>query len=135
MTLPRNACISDSLLASRFSPRKRISPPVKQAIGLGSSPSTEKPVTDLAAARLADQTQDLVLAHAQVHAVERLDHAAQTAKLEPQVADLEQIVGGHQRFILGSSTSRSPSPTKLKASTRAKMARPGNVPIHHCCRM
>ena len=32
---------------------------------------------------------------------------------------------------LGSSTSRSPSPTRLKASTMTKIAAPGNTAIHH----
>src|SRR5207249_12235829 len=33
--------------------------------------------------------------------------------------------------VRGSSTSRRLSPRKLKASTTVKIARPGNVPIHH----
>src|SRR6185436_20645888 len=55
----------------------------------------------------------------------------------PQVAHTQHRIA-HRLLLasimvrcLGSSTSRSPSPTRLKASTMTKIAAPGNTAIHH----
>src|SRR3546814_19267021 len=48
-------------------------------------------------------------------------------EVDGEVADLEQA---HERFIFGSSASRSPSPNRLMARTVIRMARPGKVTTH-----
>src|SRR6478735_5430702 len=57
--------------------------------------------------------------------------------VHPQVAHTQHGIA-HRLLLasimvrcLGSSTSRSPSPTRLKASTMTKIAAPGNTAIHH----
>src|SRR5262249_50019336 len=59
------------------------------------------------------------------------------ADAHPQVANAQDGVG-HCLLLasimvrcLGSSTSRSPSPTRLNASTMTKIAAPGNTAIHY----
>src|SRR5581483_11719786 len=54
--------------------------------------------------------------------------AALARKRDAQVVDLEQA---HRCSVRGSKKSRRLSPMKLNASTIVKIARPGNVPIHH----
>src|SRR5262249_32069225 len=50
-----------------------------------------------------------------------------------QSVDLEQAhwISCCRKPVRGSNTSRRLSPRKLNASTTVKIARPGNVPIHH----
>src|SRR3546814_18240152 len=48
-------------------------------------------------------------------------------EVDGEVAYLEQA---HERFIFGSSASRSPSPNRLMARTVIRMARPGKVTTH-----
>src|SRR5205085_10820501 len=56
----------------------------------------------------------------------------QTAELHAQPLDFQRGDAGHARTRRrGSNASRSPSPTKLTASTVRKMARPGNTVSHH----
>ena len=90
-----------------------------------------EPGDGLAAAGLTHESDDLALVHGEVDAVERLHHSAHAAELQPEVAHLEQLVHAVYLFERGSSTSRRPSPTRLNASTRMKMARPAKAPIHH----
>ena len=45
----------------------------------------------LAAARLADQAEDLALADREIDAVEGFDRAAHAAELQPEVTDQEQV--------------------------------------------
>src|SRR5690606_22304563 len=61
-------------------------------------------------------------------AVYRAGHALVGVEVGPEVLHLEQR---HQLLSRGSSASRSPSPTRLKASTVTTIARPGNVASHH----
>ena len=63
----------------------------------------------------------------EVEPIHGAEHAARGRELDGQVADFEQR---HQRFSLGSSASRSPSPNRLKASTVSRIARPGNASTH-----
>src|SRR5881396_3494372 len=50
---------------------------------------------------------------------------------EPKASDGHSCSSLDRHAVRGSSTSRRLSPRKLNASTTVKMARPGNVPIHH----
>ena len=102
-------------------------------LGLGLLQQTEdgEPGDGLAAAGLAHEPEDLPLVHADVDAVQRLDHTAHAAELQLETAYPEQFV--HATYLLerGSRTSRRPSPTRLNASTRIRMAKPAKAPIHH----
>src|SRR5690606_34774323 len=62
------------------------------------------------------------------HAVHGAGDALVGVEVCPQVLHLEQR---HQLLSRGSSASRSPSPTRLNASTVTTIARPGNVASHH----
>src|SRR3546814_16328159 len=48
-------------------------------------------------------------------------------EVDGEVAYLEQA---HERFIIASSASRSPSPNRLMARTVLRLARPGKVTTH-----
>ena len=107
-------------------------------LGLGLLQQAEdgEPGDGLAAAGLAHEAEDLAVVHADVDAVQRLDEAAHAAELQLEAAHPEEFVR-HAAYLFdrGSRTSRRPSPTRLKASTRIRMARPAKVPIHHWSRM
>ena len=83
----------------------------------------------LAGAGFAHHAQQLAGLEGEVDAVHRPERAAMSLEFDREVADFEQGHGG-QRFSFGSSASRSPSPSRLKASTVMRMARPGNVTTH-----
>ena len=93
----------------------------------------------LAGAGLADDAEDFALVHRQVDPIDRAELAGSGRKLDGKVADIKQrhdspsssIGSISYRFSLGSSASRSPSPSRLKASTVIRIARPGNVTTHH----
>ena len=84
----------------------------------------------LARAALAGQAHDLAAVHGQLgHGCDRLP-----AEAHPQVPDLQLdwftwFTGTNTRR--GSSTSRSPSPSRVNARAVSRMARPGNVTTHH----
>src|SRR5215469_780452 len=93
----------------------------------------------LAAARLADDAHRLAAVDAEVDAVDRLDEPVIGREIGLEATDLEKRALGrrrscgtlrrrcrHRRHITrrGSSTSRSPSPMKLMASTVRKIAAP-----------
>ena len=83
----------------------------------------------LARAALAGQAEDL--ARAELETVEVDDPAG--AERDPQVVQRELRLG--HRVVstrLGSSTSRRPSPSRLKATAVRKIAAPGKVTSHHC---
>ena len=84
----------------------------------------------LAAARLAHDADDLVLEQLVGEAVHGVDDAYGRAELHPQVAYIEErrlVLGAHHIVPRrrGSRTSRSPSPTMLKAKTNSMMQTPG----------
>jgi hypothetical protein len=83
----------------------------------------------LARTRLADDAQHLALVERERHAFDGVQGRALERELDVEVFDFKQWHGG-QRFSLGSSASRSPSPMTLKASTAIRMARPGKVTTH-----
>ena len=82
-----------------------------------------------AAARLANQPQRLTALQGEVELLYGLGHPAGGADLYREVFDLQQ--GGscvrhrNRTSILGSSTSRRPSPRKLRPSTASAMHTPG----------
>src|SRR5262245_15191880 len=76
----------------------------------------------LAGAGLADEPEDLARGDLEIEAVQHL--RVVEPRLQP--ADLEQV---HRR--LGSSTSWSPSPIRLKPITVKAIAMPGKNVIHH----
>jgi hypothetical protein len=65
-------------------------------------------------------------------AVDRVRAVAARGEGHPQVADAQQGRGRHRpsRDRRGLSASLSPSPTRLRASTVSRMARPGKK-LHH----
>src|SRR5439155_6917858 len=76
-------------------------------------------------AALADEPDDLAGRDVRLC---QLDHAP-ISEADLQVANREL----HRRSIRrGSSTSRSPSPSRLNASAATRIAAPGNVTSHHC---
>src|SRR3546814_17443446 len=82
--------------------------------------------------RISDWSSDVcssdLLVDLEVHAVDGAEQAVGGLEVDREVANLEQA---HERFIFGSSASRSPSPKRLMASTVIRMARPGKVTTHH----
>src|ERR1019366_10460593 len=83
----------------------------------------------LAGTGFADKAE-LLGAERQRHAAHGLADAVRGGKADRQALDLDQ----HQRCF-GSSTSRSPSPSRLKPSEATKIATPGIIGTHHCSRM
>src|SRR5438093_19390 len=79
----------------------------------------------LAGSRLADETEDLAAPDVEVEAVQHL----RVAEPRLQPAHLQQRFARHRR--LGSSTSWSPSPIRLKPITVSAIAIPGKKVIHH----
>src|SRR5690554_1278077 len=82
----------------------------------------------LAAAALADDAEHLALLDREADAVDCTRSTLVGVEVRAQVGDLEQR---HQDLRRGSSASRSPSPTRLNASTTRTIVRPGNVASHH----
>ncbi len=66
------------------------------------------------------------------YAVQRglLNHVSVQAAERPAVRDARPVKLRDFYRLRGSSASRSPSPSRLKARTRTKMARPGQIAIH-----
>ncbi len=88
----------------------------------------------LAAARLTHDADDLVLEQLVGEAVHRVDDADGRAELHAQVADIKERRACSGALTSspasrGSSTSRSPSPTMLKAKTTSMMQTPGAIDI------
>src|ERR1700730_320511 len=87
----------------------------------------------LAGARFAHDAQNLAGGDIERHVVDRQQGAAPRWEFDAQVLDLEQrrIVGSrcHQRSM-GLRSSRSQSPRRFTASTRAARVMPGNTVIH-----
>ena len=75
-----------------------------------------------------DHAQDLAARDGEGNAFQRPHHAVTGAELHRQIVDLE--LRHHTRF-LGSSRSRSPSPSMLKQNTASTRAAPGNMKAHH----
>ena len=94
-----------------------------------------EPGDGLTASRLTDQTQYLMLVHGEIDAVKRLDQTAHAAKLQPEIPDYQKLVHAAHLLERGSSTSRRPSPTRLNANTRMRIAKPGKVPSHQYVKM
>ena len=94
----------------------------------------------LARPRLADDCDPLSRGNGEGDVVDRAHHAVVGGELDAQLLDLQQRVsrraadsGRHRHTRTGrrgSSASRTPSPTKLTASTVEKIARPGNTVSH-----
>src|SRR6478672_5585446 len=87
----------------------------------------------LPAAALARDAEDLAALDPVVDAVDDRHRPVRASQLHLEPVDLEQAHVGspRRRSVRGSKTSRRLSPRKLNASTTVKIARPGNVPIHH----
>src|SRR5207245_3715944 len=89
----------------------------------------------LARARLSHQAQRLALAHVERDSVHRLHGAPARDEVRAKFADLEDGRGhggaAQSCRSLGSSVSRSQSPSRLKASTTRRIARPGKNETHH----
>ncbi len=77
----------------------------------------------LPAAGLAHDSQDLARLEGQRHAVDGMDTALVRVEADREVTDVEEGLG--QRSVLGSRTSRRPSPSRLNASATITIARPG----------
>src|SRR5690606_38775295 len=103
-------------------------------------------------ARRADEAQDRTAGHrlsrtafaddAQPLAAERegnathhFNRAGRGGEAHPQVLHVQKWLGHCLPPLLGSSTSRSPSPRKQKPSETITMAKPGMVATHHWSRM
>ena len=79
----------------------------------------------LARTRLADDAEHFAGFDGEVHAID----SGEAAEVDAQVAGFEQ--DRHESFLsFGSSASRSPSPTRLIASTDTRIASPGIVTTH-----
>ena len=90
----------------------------------------------LAGAGLAHDPDDLPGPHLQGDAVEGLDRALVDGELEAEVVDGQDVRWVHGQFCrLGSSTSRRPSPNRLKPVAVIRMAKPGKAEYHHWSRM
>src|SRR6185436_20305322 len=74
--------------------------------------------------------REFLPADRQRDAAHRLDRTGAGGEGDAQIGDVDQ----HHR-CLGSSTSRKPSPSRLKASDTVRMAMPGAVGTHHCSKM
>src|ERR1700694_1906778 len=74
--------------------------------------------------------EQLALRKNETDPVDRANHPGCGGKLDRQVLNLEQS-HGHQLLSFGSSASRRPSPTRLKARTAIRIMRPGKVTTHH----
>src|SRR5439155_14090747 len=88
----------------------------------------------LAAAALAGDAEHLAGLDAVVDAVDDRDVAPRGRQSHPQPLHLQKAhsrASSERSAVRGSNRSRSESPRKLNASTTVKIARPGNVPIHH----
>src|SRR5262249_49167254 len=94
-------------------------------------PQDGPPGQRLAGARLADDAEALA-AEREADAPHRLERAGRPREGDVQVRELEQRLA---HGCLGSSTSRSPSPSRLKPRLTTKMAMPGMVETHHWSRM
>src|SRR3546814_1709422 len=81
----------------------------------------------LAGARFPDDGDEVALVDLEVHAVDGAEQAVGGLEVDREVANLEQAP---ERFIFGSSASRSPSPKRVMASTEIRMARRGTVTTH-----
>src|SRR5690606_36178413 len=83
----------------------------------------------LAGTGFPDNAEDLAAADVESYPVEHMQHAAARHEVDGEIVDGEQrTVNGR---ILGSSMSRSASPSRLKVKTVTIRASPGNVAIHH----
>src|SRR5215213_3476486 len=78
----------------------------------------------LAGAGLTDQPQHFARPDLEVHTVDRSNVTRAGPERNAQVFDLEQWRCDHRCACRGSSTSRSPSPSKLNPRTARTMARP-----------
>src|SRR4029450_5033197 len=90
----------------------------------------------LPGAGLTDDADDLAGIERNIDAVHGPERAAMGLEVDRQIADFEQCHARRpaQRFSFGSSASRKPSPSRLKASTVMRMARPGKVTIQGALR-
>ena len=87
-----------------------------------------RPVSDLPAARFADDAENLAWRDVERDAVERDERPLSRGELDPEIADRKERIG---HFSLGLSASRSQSPSRFTASTRAASVRLGKATIHH----
>ena len=129
--LPRRRFSSAVERARRSWPRNRTRPLVMAPPG-GSRRMIASAVMLLPEPDFADQTDDLTRGDAQVDAA----HHLPLAEADMQAVDAEQVAGcGHavraEAVWRGSSASRRPSPSRLKATTLTEMAAPGNTDSHH----
>ncbi len=87
----------------------------------------------LSAAALPGDAEHLPVLDPVIDSVDDGEQTARGGQPHPQPVDLEQAheSSGCRKPVRGSNTSRRLSPRKLNASTTVKIARPGNVPIHH----
>ena len=103
----------------------------------------------LAASGLADHAEGLSTVEGVAHAVDGLDHAVLRVEVHLEVVHLKQVGAlgnrlvlevlarvdlglllskhGYASFILTSRASRRPSPSRVKARTVVRMARPGMI--------
>ena len=101
------------------------------AAGIRDEPHHREHRDALAGARFADDAEHLAFVDREAHALDRVHDGALRRKLDVEVFDFEQGHGGDQRLSFGSSASRSPSPSRLNASTVIRIMIPGNVTTHH----
>jgi hypothetical protein len=83
----------------------------------------------LATPGLADDADGLSMRQFEVDAAERLrSDLAVAHEVDREIVDRQQVANVALR---GSRMSRSASPSRFRPSATAKMARPGNVAVHH----
>ena len=87
-----------------------------------------RPVCDLPEPDSPDDAEALA-AELERHAAHRLHDAGAQVEADAQVFDVEKRLRHLAAF--GSSTSRRPSPSRLKPRLTTKMARPGMAATHH----
>src|SRR5262249_6300135 len=88
----------------------------------------------LAAARFADDTEGFTGPNCERNLINRTGNAILSKEVRLEVPDLQQrrhhALPHMRRAMRGSSLSRSPSPTRLTASTTSASASPGQNTVH-----
>src|SRR5262245_57851739 len=88
-----------------------------------------------AAARLADEAQNLAASKVEAHAIDCLHHPPTQEKVGDKVAHLQNVLVAHCCRNFGPSRSRNQSPNRYTARTSDVIANPGISETHHASAM